>query len=370
MKWFTGLISLEKMNHLIRSLLKISCLSLCFVTSCVSGDRHDVNSCDVIVDLDQFTAVDMSNSGRVITHDPEILGIVSGVEAINDSLVAICQNQANAHVVLYNLNSNLSQTAMTRGEGPNEMLRVCSMSSTPNGDLWLVGMMDRKVVKVHWRDNENRATVAPAYRLPEDFLRGVTDAKGGIIGLPTGLHDLRLYETNNIGLTVDSMGNYPKVKMPENVCPNNFMFQSDIGISPDANLIVLACKSWNYIDIIDTQTKQSICLKLPIDEPIELEKYEIGQAVSYNPKPFWLMFSGVEVTDKSFFVGYLGVKIETPEDMQKNMTSILEFDLSGNPLRRLNFGNELVAFSISRDGSRLFTVENAPDPTLYEYTLN
>lgn len=358
------------MNQLIRSLLKISCISFGFVTSCVSGDRHDVNSCDVTVDLGQFTVVDMSNSGRLITDNPDILGIVGSVEVVNDSIVAICQNQANAHVVLYNLNSDLWQTAMTRGEGPNEMLRVCSMSSTPNGDLWLVGMMDRKVVKVRWRDNENRASIEPVYRLPEDFLRGITNSKGGIIGLPTGSHDLRLYETNHVGMTVDSMGNFPKVMMPENVCPNNFMFQSDIGISPDANLIVLACKSWNYIDIIDTQTKQSICLSLPVDEPIELDKYEIGQAVSYNPKPFWLMFSGVDVTDKSFFVGYVGVKVEKPEDMQKNMTSILEFDLNGNPLRRLEFGNDMVTFSFSSDGKKLYTVENAPDPTLFEYNLN
>lgn len=353
-----------------KSLLKISCLSFVVVTSCSTKDRHDVTSGEKIVNLDQFEVVDMSHSGKLITDNPDILGIVSAIEVIDDSLVAICQNSANAHVILYNLTSDSSQIAMTRGEGPNEMLRVSSMSSTADGDLCLVGMMDKKVMKVRWQDNESRASVVPLFRFPEDFLRGVANSKGGVIGLPTGLHNFRLYETDSDGTLIDSMGNYPNVKMPEGVCPNNFMFQSDIGISPDANMIVIACKSWNYIDVVYPKTKQSICLNMPVDEPIELNKYEIGQAVSYNPKPFWLMFSNVDISDKSFFVGYLGVKVESPEDLNKNMTSVLEFDLNGNPTRRLEFGNELVAFSVSKNGDKLYTVENAPDPTLYEYTLN
>jgi len=358
------------MNRLIKSLVKISCLSFLIMPSCVSGDRQDKSSNDRTIELDQFTVVDLSNSGRVVTDNPDILGVVNSIEVINDSLVAICQNRADAHVVLYNLNSNISQTAMTRGEGPDEMLRVSTMSSAPDGYLWLAGMMDRKAMKVRWRDNEERASVEPAFRLPEDCLRGVTNFKGGLICLPAGAHDLRLIEVDASGQLVDSMGCYPKVEMPDGARPNNFIFQSDMGLSPDSCNIVLACKSWNYIDVIDTRTNETINLNLPVDEPIKLDKFEMGQAVSYNPKPFWLMFSGVDAADKSFFVGHVGVKVESPEDMQKNVTSILEFDWNGNPQKRLKLGNEVVAFSVSNDGKKLYTVENAPDPILYEYILN
>ncbi len=336
----------------------------------MTANSSDRCQSDKTIELDQFTIVDMTGSGHAITDNPDVLGVVSAIEVLNDSVVAVCQNCADRHVVLYNTNANQSRTAMTRGEGPNEMLRVSTMASTPEGDLWLVGMMDGKVMKVHWNDDNNSPCVEPAFRLAEDYLRGVPDLKGGIIGLPAGLHSMRLYQTDASGLIIDSMSFYPNVKMPDDVSPSNFMFQSDMGLSPDASLIVLACKSWNYIDIVDTQTKQTLSLNLPVDEPIELDRHEIGQAVSYNPKPFWLMFSGVDVSDKSFYVGHIGVKVSSPDDMQKNVTSILEFDLSGNPLRRLIFGNEVQAFAVTNDGNKLYTVENAPDPILYEYILN
>lgn len=165
------------------------------------------------------------------------------------------------------------------------------------------------------------------------------------------------------------MTSFPPVEMPAGATPNNFIFQSDIAYSHVAGKIALACKSWNYINIIDLKTKEEICLNFSLDEPIKLEKYEVGEAVGYHTKPFWLMFSGVEATSDSFFVGYVGVKVNSPDDISRNARSILEFDWNGNPLRKLDFTNEVVAFSLSDNGKVLYTVENNPDPVLYEYKL-
>lgn len=359
---------MKQMGQIVKSLVKLSCLSLAVVASCTSGDSTD-EAKDKTVTLDQFTVVDMSNAGKTVMDNPDILGIVGSIEAVNDSLIAVCQNRRDAHVTLCNLNNNKSQPVMTMGEGPMEMLRVNTLSSDQQGNLWMVSMGDRKVMKARWNEEGEHASVEPAFKLPDDCLRGVTDLNGGVIFLPVGKHDLRLTKVDASGEAIDSMGSYPAVEMPADLKPSNFMFQSDMALSPDASKLAIACKSWNYIDIIDPNTKESISLTLQIDEPIILDKYENGPVISYNPKPLWLMFSGVDATDKSFFVGHNGTKVESPEDFQKGMTTILEFDWNGNPLRLLKFENDVVAFSVSSDGNTLYIVENAPDPVLYEYKL-
>ena len=344
--------------------------SFLIVSACSTGNNNETSSNCKTIELDQFTVTDLSGKGRLVTDDVDIMGVVSSLEVTDNGYIAICQNRQDAHVILYNSRTDSSETVMTRGEGPMEMLRVSTMSSDSDGNLWLVGLMDKKVMKVNCNADGSDASVEAVFRLPEDCLRGVTDGEGGIIALHGGNRQSRLIQLDADAHIIDSMGNYPNTKMPDGVCPTNFIFQSDMAFSPDVDKVAIACKSWNYIDIVDRQTKETIGLTLPIDAPIELKSFEAGGAVSYNPAPFWLMFSDVEATRESFFVGYIGAKVESPSDLDKQINSILEFDWDGNPLKILKFSNDVVTFSVSKDGKTLYTVENAPDPALFEYQLN
>lgn len=81
------------------------------------------------------------------------------------------------------------------------------------------------------------------------------------------------------------------------------------------------------------------------------------------------MFSGVETTPESFLVGLIGKEVKSPEDFDSQINSIMEFDMEGNAGRLFKFNNDILAFTISDDGSRLFTIENNPEPALYEYLI-
>ncbi|MCM1111000.1 MAG: TolB-like 6-bladed beta-propeller domain-containing protein [Clostridium sp.] len=341
-------------------------MSFAFLTACSTADNtEDINR---TINPDEFSAVDMAGKGVILTENPEILGIISGIEAINNSAIAICQNRQDAHVIIYNPETDSAQTVIKRGDGPDEMLRVSTMSTGPEGTLWLSGMMDKKVVSV--RMDNGVAVTSPEFRLPEDFLRGATDGNNGIIGLPATRRDCRLARVDQSGQIVDTLGVFPSVESEAEVSPSNFMFQSDIAYLPETEKAVVVCKSWNFIDIVDTRKNETISLTWPLDEPIKLEKFEMGAMVSYNPKPMWLMFSGVDVTPKSIFVGYIGKKVESPEDIDTYSKTILEFDWNGKPVNKYEFENGIVAFSVSADGNNLYTVENDPDPIMYKYSLN
>lgn len=336
--------------------------------SCTNQNTHDDNN-KKIIELDEFTTVNLSDKAKLITDDPNILGTVSLIRYINDSIIAVCQSRTEPHVALYNLNTGEVQPAIIKGSGPDEMLRVSTMSVDSSNNLWLAGLMDRKVMKVKWNQNGEKASVEQAFKLPEDYLRGVTDFEGGIIGLPSIPHTKRIITLDSMGELRDSLGVYPIINMPDDVIPNNLIFQSDIAFNPETKKIMLVCRSWNFIDIIDAESKEIINLEYPIPAPIQIERTDFGEAFSYDPKPLWLMFSGVETTPESFLVGLIGKEVKSPEDFDSQINSIMEFDMEGNEGRLFKFNNDILAFTISDDGSRLFTIENNPEPALYEYLI-
>lgn len=138
-----------------------------------------------------FQEIDLSASEEIITDDADLLGIVRGIAVVNDSIIAICQNSADSHVVLYNLKSGEKQIAIKRGEGPTEMLSVTSLSTDKDGCLWISGLMDKKIMTSRWNDDGDNAISELKYRSCEDLLRGVSDGNGGILGLPAVTRKLK-----------------------------------------------------------------------------------------------------------------------------------------------------------------------------------
>lgn len=107
--------------------------------------------------MSEFERVDLSGSGEVVTQDARLIGRMSGIEVVNDSIIAISNNSGSAQVALYNLRTGEIQSAILRGNGEKEMFRVTSMSTDPEGLLCVSGLMDRKEMTARWNDNGGTA---------------------------------------------------------------------------------------------------------------------------------------------------------------------------------------------------------------------
>lgn len=317
-------------------------------------------------ELSQFQNVDLS-TGRIITDDPDLLGITKNIKIVNDSIIAICQTSGNSQVKLYNLNSGEWQNAVMRGEGPLEMLSVTSLSTDSGKTLWISGLMDKKVMTTGWNNDGNEAVTELKYHSPEDLLRGVTDNHGGLIGLPAVSRNLRAIRLNHLGETTDSLGTFPSVALPDSIAPDNFMFQADIAYSSGNGKLVVANKSWNQIGIYSVADSGKIILKYPLDKDIEIKKSGRGNGYTYNPQPMWFMFSDVSADDNGFAVGYIGVEVKTKEDFNRGIRRLLEFDWDGNPRRSFSFGEDVTTFDVDFNNRIIYTIENRPDPTLVRY---
>lgn len=337
------------------------------LTGC--GGKEDKAAAVATFDFNDFAEEDLSSAGERLSDDPDLLGIVASIKVVDDSIIAICQNSSQSHVVLYNLNSGKKQTAVKRGDGPNEMLRVTTLSSDDSGTLWMSGLMDRKIMTARWNPGGEEAISELKIRSPFDLLRGVTDGNGGVFGMPATDNGTRVVKVSDSGVMVDSLGIFPETFLPDSISPSNFIFQADMSFCPQNNMMAVANKSWNQIEIYSLSEDKQFALRAPVDDGIKIEKSERGAGVSYNPRPLWFMFSNVSTGDKSFLVGYVGVKVEKKEDFDRGISRILEFDWQGHPGHQYVLGADALAFDVDFKNGYLYTVENHPDPVLVRYNL-
>ena len=345
----------------------IPAILLLGITACAGGGN--VTSDDNAISFDDFKEVDLSSRAEVITDNPDILGIVTNVKVVNDSIIAITLHSSAEQVILYNLKSGEKQAVVRRGEGPDEMLSVSSLSVLSGDTLWMSGMMDRKVMTACWNPAGSKALTELRFTGEEDLLRGVADGKGGVIGLPARGDSVRLLVLDSNGNRTDSLGVFPAAAMPEGAMPNNFLFQADIAYCPENGRLAVSNRSWNEIEIYSLPTREPVVITIPIDGKIEIVGQDRGMGVSYNPSPFWLISSGVSAMPDSFAVGYIGVMVKNDEDFMRHIGSLLEFDWEGKPKRRFMLGEEAVAFDFDSKNGYLYTIENRPEATLVRYKL-
>lgn len=334
--------------------------------SCKSNNE---SAADITFDFDDFSQVDLSSKGIRISDNPDILGIVSNIKVVNDSIIAISQRSGQSHVILYNINTDKWQTAVKRGDGPDEMLNVTSLSADSDGQLWMSGLMDRKIMTAKWNDADGDGIREFKMKSPYDLLRGVSDGEGGIIGFPASLDNLRAIHLNSNGITLDSLSQFPITILPDSVSPNNFMFQADMAYCPQNKKLAIANRSWNLIEIFSLDNGNYISLKAPLKDDIMIRESNRGNGVSYNPSPLWFTFSNVSTCEQSFMVGYLGVKVEKDEDFDRQISQLLEFAWDGKPMNQYLLNSEALAFDVDFKNQVIYIIENNPDPVLMKYEL-
>ena len=339
-----------------------------FLSACGEKQHTDVEGCQLF-DLSQFKDIDLAEAGDLITDDPDILGIPGRIFAVNDSIIALCHTRGNIQVSLLNLNSGQHQVAIKKGEGPNEMLGVSSVSADEEGNLWLSGLLDKKIMTAKWDQSGKDASIEFKYRTQEELLRGITDGRGGIIGLPATQRSVRILKTDSAGYSIDSLGVFPNSTLPDSISPNNFMFQADIAYSPTADKLAVANRLLNKIEIYDVSSGDHSILKYPLDKEIEIKRIDYDMGYSYEPQPLWFTFADAYAGDKNFTVGFKGVEVKSDEDFERGIKKVLEFNWDGKPQRSFSFGDEIVTYAIDFNNNILYTIENRPEPTLVKYQL-
>ena len=188
--------------------------------------------------------------------------------------------------------------------------------------------------------------------------------------MPTHEDNLRLVRLDSTGRELKRYHTFPEIKLPaDTLAISNVMVQSDLSVSPNGERIVMICKSFPYIQIFGGGDGEDIVLKGPTDLDVEIVAKETPYGSYFAQDPMVFMYESVSAGDDSFFVGYNGVEPKTEEDFGSGINSLLEFEWTGKPLRRIFFEKDIVAFDIDFKNKLIYTLENDPEPAIYRYNL-
>ena len=342
--------------------------SACLLLVGCGGKESDTGGAFELTDFKEVRL--KSADASLVTDDVDVLGHPAFIRMMNDSVIAIRRVRNEYPVMLYNQSNRKSIPAIMIGQAPDEMQSVNGLSADKEGNLWLIGPADGKVMIVSWNGTDSVARKEFLFKTPLPVLGGAALSDNDICVMPTSENDVRFLRLNRKGEEIKSYSIFPEIKLPtDTLSISNMMVQSDISASPDGKNVVMVCKSFPYIQIFDIEKDVEKTLTGPGLWDIEVEAKDTSYGTLYTQKPMVFMYEGVAVGKESFFVGYNGTEPKTKEDFESGINSLLEFDWEGHPKRRIVFERDVLAFDVDGENGVVYTLENNPDPALYHYNL-
>lgn len=254
---------------------------------------------------------------------------------------------------------------VTKGRGPGEMLTIFQVS-VKDGDIWLSGTQDRKVMRVSM---DGDSTSDTTFIMNNEFMKAVPFGTGSVLALSKAFSGNRLDLRSLSGEILDTAGTFPVLKDSPQTPPDNALFQSEIAVSPDSRHTAVACLSFEYIDIYDKDLNLTHRLSGPEGVPQKAELLSVPIGKIYSQKPDYNIHRCLACNDKEFMVGYIGLELTDPSQLATQARTILSFDWEGRPLKAYHFESELTYFDIDWENDILYGLVNSDEPYILKWQL-
>ncbi len=348
----------------------VLCVSMLIVSSCdTTGSKKGARS----YDLSSFDAVDLSAIEPERVSPPEMtMGMPFEICMISDSIMAFKDSRAGQmQLWLLNVNSGQFAQCLYYGNGPKECLGVSNIWKD-NGYLFAGGFYDRKVLKIGINPDSLTSDIECIAEIPDDFLRVITLSDSCLLYAPISIPDVRYLLARMDGNVIDTVGIFNlKDRVEEGLRPANHMFQMQMAFSPDKRYMVAPNIDWPMIEIYTTVSfNETIVLEGPVKTDSRIiERVSASGMIGYPQKPGWSMFRGLTSCNDGFVVGFVGRELKNIEDYNKGPESLLLFDWEGNPTKKIDFGREIVDFTIDFKSMTLYALVNDPEPMVVKYAL-
>lgn len=350
------------MNRNLIFPLAALCLAAC--SSRATGDSTEIRR----FKLDAFERIELPDAAAAVyRNDSLFLGDPHVIRVHPDGYMVLLDVRNTEQIVIVDPATDAIQTAVKHGRGPTEIMSVRDVAIRGN-DIWLSGISDQKILRLT-PDNERRFAAEQVCRTADQFLRAVPFTEGRILALASASSDDRFHLLGTDGVTRDTVGSFPASGQIADLKPNNAIFQSDIGVSPDGSYTVAACRSLEYIDIYDADMNLQHRLQGPqgIDPAVKVINTEIG--TRFMQDPMWFVFNDIAVGDKAFMIGYTGISPTTDADFDAGINTLLVFDRHARPQRAYRLESDIVSFDMDWKNDRLYCLRNSPEPQIVMYDL-
>lgn len=320
-------------------------VSLSLFISCSQLKNRDTQ-CD-FTDAD-FEVENMSvNGAEQIETGYIALKKPSKLQFINDSILAVADSKGQNLLWLINHKRNLTTSVLSRGEGPEDLIELTTITY-PNDELNVAGLNDGKILRFDIEMDSLNIRFIGGVKVPYQPLRSVMIDDSVVFSLaPTySGHRYNLFNMNDS--TVEYIDEFPMDSIYLGAEPDNMFMQSDIDITPDGKLIVIANRFWPVIELFDVTNQKIKRLMGPVVSDAKVIKEYFGESYSYVQKPRWYMWDGVVATSNTIYIGYNGYvrRNDENDNVKDAVTKIYSFDTQGRPQKIYTFDMPILSFTV------------------------
>ena len=339
------------------------CVSMLIVSSCdTTGSKKGARS----YDLSSFDMVDLSaTEPQRVSPQEMIIGSAYDMCMVSDSILVFQSIRSQMQLWLLNVNSGEFAQCLHYGNGPKECLGITNIWKD-NGSLFVAGFQDHKILKIDINPDSLTTDIEYITELSEDFLKVIPISDSTLLYAPISVPDTRYLLARMDGTVTDSLGVfYLRDRVEEGIIPKNHMFQINVTLSPDRQHMVVSNMDWPLIEIYDMPFDNCMVLDGPIKIDSKIQKV-VGASgmIGYPQSPFWSVFFGLAACNDGFALGFIGSK-----ESGKGPESLLLFDWEGNPTKKIDFGREIVDFTIDFKSMTVYALVNDPEPMVVKYAL-
>ncbi len=281
-------------------------------------------------------------------------------------LLLLLERGAPAQLKVINLSDGTVSGLLSRGRGPGEAVTPWDLSVTAEGEVWVSDIATQKLISFT-RSDDGVFSYCGERKFQNQFMRALPFGDKATLMLASSSSGERMYVADADGVAVDTVGSFPYSSVLDKSVLCNSVFQSDIVATQDGEEVIVCCKSFNIIDIYNSDFAG--CRRLTGPETIEVgvKARETPMGVMYAQRPFVKIFDGVSAGSGEFMVAYVGAYTDEEVRASDGASRLLLFRKGGSPSEIFDVPVAFSSFDVDWSNGEVYLVTSEDSPRIEVY---
>lgn len=340
------------------SLLNAAFVLLLLCSSCC-------NKAELSYTLDSFKTGKLE---KVRTYDCAAFGIdnPASLKVHPSGRLLLLERGAAAQLKIINLSDGTVSGLLSRGRGPGEAVTPWDLSVTANGEVWVSDIATRKLISFTCSD-DGAFSYCVERKFQNQFMRALPFGDKETLMLASSSSGDRMYVADADGVAVDTVGSFPYSTVLDKSVLCNSVFQSDLAATQDGEEVIVCCKSFNVIDIYNSDFTGCRRLTGPETMAVGVKARETPMGVMYAQKPFVKIFDGISAGSEEFMVAYVGAYTDEEVLASGGASRLLLFEKGGSPSEVFEVPVPFSSFDVDWSNGKVYLVTYEDSPKIEVY---
>jgi WD40 repeat protein len=338
-------------------------ISITFFGSCSNSKQNQTD-----FTYESFKTSFHLTQGIIYKNDKLFIGHPLWMRFHPDSFLILQDYGTAKQIKIVDLKDNTLQELIPTGRGPGEMIVGWGIGIFGK-DVYAFDPQLRKII-ILTPDSERKFRILKEYKIDAKYPLEFSPLTKDISVCLCAVEENRLTFLDANGKIIKKAGDFPPFQNDNIIKGDNAIFQSVLTSSPDGNMLALANKNIDVIEIFDLKRDKVIRLQGPLGLKFRVNDLGITKIVEPRYNNYLLINSN----KNEIWTSYNGNKMEKgvqPLSTDQYPKQIFCFSWEGKPLRLIKLDYSFGGFDVDWTNKTLYTLELRDNsPAIVRYQLD